>query len=476
MLYAAADILQDRYARGDAWDLGSVLIVLPGRQAGRRLRQILEQRAAGKGRRLTVPDMVTPADLPERLFTTPTQIAAPTETFFAWMSALRRLGEDDRQRLVPKMTEDDGPLAGAGLAEHVAQARAEMMAEGLTLREAADRCAALPGFRDDARWPALARLEQCYRDALAQAGRADGDDALRAALEAGALGCAHDIFLVGAVDLNATECAMLRRLPSPVVAVIPAPPETQDGFDDVGRLQVPFWHDRPLPLPDDRLHFVEDPAAEARALADQIAGLEGQGPQGEITLGVGDERAAEGLTRRLAALGQPTTSPYGLPLARVRPAALLSAVRDVLHDPRARRFAALVRHPDLEQWLEGPPLCSEGLASQAPTPNPPAAGGPREAGRWVLLDTLDQYLAEHLPERLPTDGLPARLAEAQRAVDTLLAPLQTARALPDWAEPLADLLRTVYGDHASWTMRGPRTGSCGAVSRASPRFCAASST
>ncbi|MBV9851823.1 MAG: PD-(D/E)XK nuclease family protein [Armatimonadetes bacterium] len=464
MLHAAADILQERYARGNQWDLGGVLIALPGRQAGRRLRQLLDERAAGDGLRLVPPETVTPADLPERLYAPPPRVATPAEAFFAWVQAVRRLAEDDRRTLAPRMAESGGPLAGAGLAEHVLSVRADLMAEGLTLGDAARRCAALPGFCEDRRWGALARLEELYVGTLSQAGLTDRDDSRWAALDAGTLSCEQDIVLVGTVDLNAQERAMLRRLPSPVLAVLavlPAPPEVRDGFDDVGGLIADFWHDRPLPLPDERLCFVEDPAAEAHALADRLAALDGRYAPDEITLGVGDERTAEGLARRLALLGLPTVSPYGLPLARVRPAALLSALRDYLHDPSARRFATLVRHADLETWLESRPGLPS--AGDAPLPASPSQeegfGGAgespcpllppliaKEGPGEVFLDALDTYLAEHLPERLPEEGLPPVLEDARNALETLLSPLRTSRALPDWAEPVADILRAVYGN------------------------------
>ena len=440
VLHAATDVLASRYGNERAWDLSRVLIVLPGRQAGRRLRQILQERAGENGRRLTLPDMITPADLPERLYAPPSRIAAPGEAFFAWLRAFRQLDEADRRDLAPN-SDADGPLSGAGLAEQVAAARAEMMAEGLTLQDAARQCSALPGFCDDGRWPALACLERLYQDTLAQGGLADRDDARRAAPS---LSCDQEIFLIGTSDLNGTERAMLRRLSSPVTVLIPAPPETQDGFDDLGVIQPDFWLGRPLPISDDCLHFVEDPAAEAFALADQVAALNGQFMPDEITLGVGDERAAEGLARRLAALGLPTASPFGRPLARARPAALLSAVRDYLQDPTARRFASLVRHPDLEGWLIQPSPC--------PLPSLGEGGSERgtsaEPGEGIpLLDTLDLYLAEHLPERLPDAGLPPLLAQARGAIEKLLAPLQASRPLPEWAEPLADILRGVYGSH-----------------------------
>ena len=438
LLHSAVEILRERYALGQDWDISGVLLVLPGRQAGRRLRHLLEQCAAEDGRRLCLPDIITPAALPERLYTPPPHLATSAEAFFAWMTAIRQLRAEDRQALAPKIADSDGPMAGAALAEQLATTRAELMAEGLTLQSAAEQCAALEGFCDDRRWPALARLESLYREGLAGAEQTDRDDARHTALWGG-LTCRQDVVLLGAVDLNATERAMLRRLDTPVLAILAAPPEMGNGFDDVGGLRVEFWNDAPLPLPDDHLWFVDDPAAEAHALADRLAGLGGQYTREEITIGVGDERAAEGLARRLAVLGLPTVSPYGRPLARVRPAALLGAVRDYLHDPSARRFAALVRHPDLEEVLIRPtltPARNERAGERVASLSEPGEG---------ILDALDIYLADHLPDRLPEAKLPQILQDAHESVETWMAPLQTSRPAPEWAEIVADLLRTIYG-------------------------------
>ena len=48
LLPRAAEILKERYAQDAVWDMSSVLLVLPGARAGRRLRQIMESMAAGK--------------------------------------------------------------------------------------------------------------------------------------------------------------------------------------------------------------------------------------------------------------------------------------------------------------------------------------------------------------------------------------------------------------------------------------------
>lgn len=424
LLPQVARLLQERYAQGNVWDMSAVLAVLPGGQAARRLGRIIETTAAREGvTRVLLPETITPSELPERLYLPARPLATPVQAHFAWVGAARRLPQADLKTLAPRAAEADGPLVWSGIAEEAGWLRAEAAAERLTLGDIARQCCDLPGFCEDRRWPALARLEQAYLDVLALAGLSDRNAARASALDAGTVSCDRDIFLIGAVDLNGIERALLRRLTSPVCAVVPAPPDEADAFDDVGCLHADHWADKAIPIPDDILHFVPGPAEQVSLLGDLVASLGGEFARDEITVGVGDEGGAESLGRALAASGLPAVSPFGRSLGRVGPAALLGAVGDFLHEPSARAFAALVRHPDLEPWLG-----TEG----------------------TLLDALDEYRADHLPEWMDhAPGLPPALAAAWGRVGALLEPLRgPGRPLPEWAEPVAALLRAVYGSQA----------------------------
>ena len=419
--------------------MSSVLAALPGAQAARRLRRLLADAGVGKDR---MPEIVTPAALLEELYVPPRKIAGQMQSHFAWMQAVSTLREDARKDLAPKADGADGPMAWAGIAREAQRVRGTAAAERLTLAEVAQRCAGLPGVCNDTRWQALARLEGGYLEALAEAGLCDRDEARRNALEERRVRCRKDIYLIGAQDLNGLERAMLCGLESPVAAVIPAPEEERERFDETGSLRVDRWHDAPIVIPNDILRFVDGPTEEAHALLKDIAALGGRFAPEEVTIGIGDEAAAESLARRMAALGLPAFSPFGRPLSRVRPAALLAAVRDHLYVPSARTFASLARHPDLEPWLTA--------RMEAETDLP-------------LLTQLDRYHAECLPTRLPMGPEAQRVREsacpsrakaaregalaAHEAAEALLSPLRgKARPISAWAAPIAALLRDVYAD------------------------------
>jgi ATP-dependent helicase/nuclease subunit B len=242
---------------------------------------------------------------------------------------------------------------------------------------------------------------------------------------------------------------MLTALASPVCALIPASESERDGFDETGSLRIDHWHDMPLPIAEERLRFVEGPAEEVNTLIEQIAALSGEFAPESITIGIGDVSGAEALARRLAVAGLPTASPFGRPLGRVGPGALLGLVRDYLHDNASvRRFAALIRHPDLEQWLtESEPNSDR---QSWPAAAQTMAGAP-------LIHCLDFYrtecLVEHLPqtdEKTPTTALEAarlRVLTARDRIEALIAALRGGpRALSDWVGPISRVLEIVLGD------------------------------
>ncbi|MGI4790986.1 MAG: PD-(D/E)XK nuclease family protein [Janthinobacterium lividum] len=428
MLPGAARILRERYADSSIWDMSRVIVVLPGGQAARRLRRLLYDEAVSANLTLKAePNVVTPAALLELLHTPAQTIAGRMQSFFGWIVAVGRLSAEDQAVLAPKAARSENALLRAGVAHEAQRARDASTTEGLTLQTIADQCAALPEVCDDRRWSALARLESLYLETLTEAGLSDRDQSRMAALKHGQIACDKDIYLVGDQDLNGLGRAMLGTLTSTVVAVIPAPESEQEKFCEDGSLRVDRWHDTPIEIPDGILQFVEGPAEEAEALRNAVASLDGKYALEEITVGIGDEATAESLARWLAVLGLPSFSPFGRSLSRVRPAALLGAVRDFLHTPTAHTFAALIRHPDMESKLE-----------------------------LHLLTSLDIYRAECLPAKLPTGGsddpsiaqVPREsVAYAHDAVQALLAPLLTPKKpLDQWAKPIITLLHTVYAD------------------------------
>ena len=217
-------LLWEQYAHGDVWDMGRVIVTVPGGQAERRLRRLLHDRAAQGGIcALTGPDIMTPSTLLEELYRPPLKAAGSMPSYFAWVQSTARASEEDRNILVPRADGTAGAMVWAGIAREAQRARAAATAEQLTLQDIAGKCATLPGVCDDKRWQALGRLEAAYLEQLAAAGLSDRDQARMEALAAGRVSCDRDIYLIGVQDLNGLDRALLSALESSVVAVVPAP-------------------------------------------------------------------------------------------------------------------------------------------------------------------------------------------------------------------------------------------------------------
>ena len=457
ILPEAVKLLLARDEEVTIWDMSNVLVALPGAQAARRLLRLLHDEASRAQKTLKEPKILTPAKLLEELYVPLSKIASPMQSYFAWIQAASMMLEDDKKALAPKAGATDRPMTWAGIAREAQRARTAATAECLTLNKISHKCAGLPGVCDDKRWRALANLELIYLANLAAVSLTDRDEARMAALDSQSVSCGNAIYLIGAQDLNGLERAMLHALASSVVAVIPAPPEEQGKFDEAGSLQVNLWQDMLIPIPDTLLRFVDGPAEEAAGIVEDVAALDGRFASEEITIGIGDEAAAESLARRLAVLGLPSFSPFGRPLSRVRPATLLGVVRDYLHTPTARTFAALARHPDLEAWLTARRDEAQEFTGGEPKYTAEEDADVAAEKALPLLTHLDTYRSKCLTTGLPTgpDDDPsvekiARdcIAAAAEHVQVLVTALQSSQEKPisEWAEPIMALLQEVYQD------------------------------
>jgi len=67
-LQVAADYLIDRFARAGSLDMASAIVVVPGTRAGRRLLELLVERAAQRSLPLAPPQIKTVMHLPEQLY------------------------------------------------------------------------------------------------------------------------------------------------------------------------------------------------------------------------------------------------------------------------------------------------------------------------------------------------------------------------------------------------------------------------
>lgn len=403
-------------------DLDDVLLVVPGRRAGRRFEELLLAQTNG---RFAPPRIVTLGQLPEELYEPQKPFACDLTQRLAWAQALNDLPRSSVEVLLRNIPEPGDLDRWLALGTLLSRHHTELAADGLDFRHVAERGGELPGFDEQDRWTVLRAAQEKYLERLDQLGLWDQQTARLVAIERRECRTQRHILLLAAVDINRAPRQMLDQVAEDVTALIHAPQELADRFDEHGCLRPEAWADEQVDLTSDRIRVVDGPAEQAAEAAHAIAEYDGAYRADQITIGVADESLIPHLRRQLRECGLATRPVVERPLRQTPPAVLLAAVADYLAHDRASDFAALVRHADVAAWLE---------AQQVPS-------------GW--LSELDQYIAESLQPRLGDWLGPlhqsAKLRQAFAAVRRWLAPLiGPPRPLGEWSLPIADALVAIY--------------------------------
>ena len=425
--------------------MGGVTVVLPAGRAARRLLELLTREMApreasaaaaspsGGGVAWEPPTLLTLGELPEALYDEAGEgLAGELEAMAARVHTLRTAESGVLAPVVPHPP-GRGDVAGWwGLAETLRGLGEELAAGRLGVGDV-PRLAAERGIDlglGEARWAALAALEERYRAVLS---RPDVQSARAAALRAGRCKAAGPVVLVGVVDPTRQAAAMLEQAAEhgEVHALVHAPAEHAAGFDAVGQLVVDYWHDRQSgPEQGVDVRWVDRPGDEAVAVVQRLGELHdaagGDVAADEVTVGLGDEGRAGGIERAVELAGTPARFGGGTPALRSGPARLLDALAAYLGGGRSDSLAALVRHPDLVgvlgeevDWLTALDRhVSAYLDADVSQPARDDAGGP---GRERV-----EMLRERLATLVPDDA-------------------DHPRPLPTWSGPILALLDTIYG-------------------------------
>jgi ATP-dependent helicase/nuclease subunit B len=369
-------------AAGTPLDLDGLLIVVPTRQAGRRLREALALTCSRQDTALLSARTLTPAFFLRNTEGGPDTEASPMAAKAVWADILLTMDPDDYGGLFPvKTIERDYTWA----------VQAADMLEGLrrVLADAGHRIGDVPAvagsdLKEPERWRAMAALEGVYLERLRALGWQDPVQ--------GEIARAVDPVLPDGVDriivagVPAPTPLMVRALEAlekrvPVTVLVHAPETIRDRFDDWGRPAPTSWSHAEIEIEDfdRRVRLAASPEDQARLTIEAIADCAGDAGPADIGIGVPDRTVIPFLESALAARGLPAFDPAEKRVSDHALYRLLTSLADLLVNPAYDAFSALLRHPDVLLYLDK----TQGVTTE------------------TVLSQLDLFQNRHLPMDFP---------------------------------------------------------------------------
>jgi hypothetical protein len=165
----------------------------------------------------------------------------------------------------------------------------------------------------------------------------------------------HDdtkILLVGCVDMNLAQKEMLRHFGDFVTSLVFAPNDWAERFDDLGCLIHHIWQDATIELDDRQIHIVESTGEQAEEVLRYLTALEGKYAPPEVIVGVPDKQVVPFIERYFEQANIKTRVVAGKSIRQTSGYRFLEALLVFKESPTFAHFAALVRHPDVESYLQ----------------------------------------------------------------------------------------------------------------------------
>jgi ATP-dependent helicase/nuclease subunit B len=423
LLPQAVEWLAESWDGTGPLDLSALLVVVPTKQSGRRLREALAERAARHGQAALPPQVTTPEGL---IVVSPAARAASRlQSLVAWIELFQEFEPAEFREVFPLDPPARNFSWALRLAEQFVKLQKDLGEGGLRL---ADVAAKAGDFPEAARWRQLGELEQRQEARLAALGLG-GLQAARISAAAGPQAVAATRIVVLAVPdplpLAITALEGLGRS-LPVEIGVFARPEERGSFDAWGRPRTASWEKRELHLEAFAQHVTlcADPAAQADRVA-ALAFSYGK-PSGRLGVGVTDPEVLPVLEVALARAHFPVFNPEGESRRQDGLHHLLATLAALAEEPSFPAVAALARCPDFMDFLAAR---VDGFS----------------VSRW--LRGLDELHSRHLPADLAAARLHAPKLPAHAELEPGLAAVEEIRQLlrgPSFPDGAAGALGAIF--------------------------------
>ncbi|MCX7591562.1 MAG: PD-(D/E)XK nuclease family protein, partial [Kiritimatiellae bacterium] len=334
-------------------DLSPNLIIVPTRQAGRRLREALALRCEEWGASVLGVLVEEPSIL-LRPAVRVTNEADPTIVRAVWAALLLSIDPAEYQACFPGRMVERNYSWALSIAELLERLRDSLVEGGYTIGEV------VRGFGDEleeaGRWKDLARLEEQYLERLDRLGFKDPRCAQIELARCPVVPEGVRRVIVAAVpDPSPLVVKALESLSTrlEITVLVHAPPEVADCFDQWGRPLADKWGRRIIDIPEATRTILPagGPADQSRRVLEEIAAAGEYGPA-DLAIGVPDRNVIPFLESELAAHGIPGFDPANRPIMEHALCNLVQTFCTLIQEESYRSLRLFIRHTDVLDWLE----------------------------------------------------------------------------------------------------------------------------
>ena len=438
LLPLAVEHLTRDWAHGPL-DLSHLLVVVPTKQAGRRLRSSLALHAATRDAAVLPPAVVTPDVLlsPAFLPDLTEVVATRAEVLITWAEALLDANLDDFRQVFPIKPEERNLNWALHAANDLIAVQSLLGEAGLDMQGAAGVMAG-EGLEPQ-RWAELSRLEGMADRLLSKRKRMSPRAARsRAAGEGLAASTVKAIVVLGVPDPPPLFCSALKHHLGTLQCeiVIHAPAALDETFDEFGRPRPDYWTHCPIPIPDleKNVHQAVNPQLQADYIIDLLSTPDHESLPAVAAIGVPDPELHLPLEKAFADRGQSTFNPVGSAVSSQPLAALLRTLHRLTVSDSFLVFLDLLRIPGVARQA-----CAWEAHEDRPDFDPA-----------TMLAELDDFQRHHVPETLGTADQVNRSCERPNpALSRALSWIQTWLRRLDreriW-ETLPEFLGQIYAE------------------------------
>lgn len=366
-------------------DLSDHLILVPTKNAGRRLREALAIHAAKFDSAVLPPLVVTPDFLyaPSRLVASENQVASPLGAELLWTGLFLQLPLDEFRRVFPIDPVERSLKWANDNARELLRVRNLLVESDLDFQKAAAILASQD--LEAGRWTEFSVIEKLAITQIEKAGFRDPAAATHEAAERGELPAKIRHLVVASIaDLKPLASRVLTRYAErfPIHILIHAPESEAAHFDPFGRPLPAHWLTREIVIQDPAhsIHQCTNPADQAELCRELLAPY--SNPASLFAIGIPDPEVAPTLEQQFLAAGHSSYDPAGKPVSHEGIYYLLKLTHQLVTSERFSSLSLLLRCPG---------VIDAALQDRA-TESRSSSG--------TVLRHFDKFSEESLPDRL----------------------------------------------------------------------------